>query len=215
MIEVKDITKTYGSGDTAFQALKGVSFTINDGEFVAIMGPSGSGKSTMMHILGCLDTPTRGEYFLDGKDVSKLTDEELAEIRKDKDRFRLPVVQSSARARRCCATSCCRSFMRVSAKRSAKRRARSALLSAGMGETQFMHKSQRAFRRPNPARRDCPRARERPDAHSCRRADRQPRHARPAKSCSARSKNSTTSTAARSCSSPTSPTSPSTPSASS
>ena len=84
MIEVTDITKTYGSGDTAFQALKGVSFTIEDGEFIAIMGPSGSGKSTLMHILGCLDTPTSGTYFLDGKDISKLNDEELADIRKDK-----------------------------------------------------------------------------------------------------------------------------------
>ena len=81
MIEVKDITKTYGSGDTAFQALKGVTFTIEDGEFIAIMGPSGSGKSTLMHILGCLDTPTSGTYHLNGKDVSKLTDDELADIR--------------------------------------------------------------------------------------------------------------------------------------
>src|SRR6185437_6248987 len=84
MIEIHDITKTYGQGDTEFQALKGVSFEIEDGEFVAIMGPSGSGKSTLMHILGCLDTPTTGKYKLDGKDVSKMTDEELAEIRKDK-----------------------------------------------------------------------------------------------------------------------------------
>src|ERR1700757_4778030 len=84
MIEIKDITKTYGEGDTAFQALKGVTFTIEDGEFVAIMGPSGSGKSTLMHILGCLDTPTSGTYRLDGKDVSKMNDEELADIRKDK-----------------------------------------------------------------------------------------------------------------------------------
>ncbi len=81
MIEVKNITKTYGSGDTAFQALKGVSFDIKDGEFVAIMGPSGSGKSTLMHMLGCLDTPTSGTYLLDGKDVSKLSDDELADIR--------------------------------------------------------------------------------------------------------------------------------------
>jgi putative ABC transport system ATP-binding protein len=84
MIEIKDITKQYGSGEATFKALKGVSFTIEDGEFVAIMGPSGSGKSTLMHILGCLDTPTTGSYHLDGKDVSKLSDEALAHIRKDK-----------------------------------------------------------------------------------------------------------------------------------
>lgn len=85
MIEVKNVTKTYSPGtDVAFQALKGVSFTIQDGEFVAIMGPSGSGKSTLMHILGALDTATSGEYFLDSKDVSTLSDDELADIRKDK-----------------------------------------------------------------------------------------------------------------------------------
>jgi putative ABC transport system ATP-binding protein len=84
MIEIKDITKTYGRGEMAFQALKGVSFTIEDGEFVAIMGPSGSGKSTMMNILGCLDTPTSGTYTLDGKDASKLDDDELAKIRSEK-----------------------------------------------------------------------------------------------------------------------------------
>lgn len=84
MIEVKNITKVYNSGAEPFEALKGVSFKIEEGEFVAIMGPSGSGKSTLMHILGALDSPTSGSYFLDGKDVSKLTDDELAEIRRDK-----------------------------------------------------------------------------------------------------------------------------------
>ncbi len=81
MIEIANITKTYGTGDAAYHALRGISFTIEDGEFVAIMGPSGSGKSTAMHILGCLDTPTSGSYKLNGKDVSKLSDDELAEIR--------------------------------------------------------------------------------------------------------------------------------------
>ena len=84
MIEVKNVTKLYKTGDVDFQALCGVSFTIEDGEFVAIMGPSGSGKSTLMHILGALDTPTSGTYLLDGKDVSKFSDDELADIRKDK-----------------------------------------------------------------------------------------------------------------------------------
>lgn len=84
MIEIKNIIKSYKTGTEDFFALKGVSLDIKDGEFVAIMGPSGSGKSTMMHILGALDNPTSGAYFLDGKDVSKLTDDELADIRKDK-----------------------------------------------------------------------------------------------------------------------------------
>jgi putative ABC transport system ATP-binding protein len=84
MIECKDIKKEYKTGEETTQVLKGLTFTINDGEYVAIMGPSGSGKSTLMHILGALDTPTSGTYFLDGKDVSKLGDHELAEIRKQK-----------------------------------------------------------------------------------------------------------------------------------
>lgn len=84
MIECKNINKIYKSGSVETQALKNVSFTIKDGEFVAIMGPSGSGKSTLMHIIGCLDTPTSGQYLLDEKDVSKLSDDELADIRMKK-----------------------------------------------------------------------------------------------------------------------------------
>jgi putative ABC transport system ATP-binding protein len=84
MIECEDISKTYVNGDVKTVALKGVSFKIEDGEFVAIMGPSGSGKSTLMNILGALDTSTSGKYYLDRKDVSKLSDDELANIRKNK-----------------------------------------------------------------------------------------------------------------------------------
>ncbi len=84
MIECKNITKIYKTEAGETPALKGVSFTIKDGEFLAIMGPSGSGKSTLMHILGCLDTPTSGEYSLDDRDVSTLSDDELADIRKNK-----------------------------------------------------------------------------------------------------------------------------------
>ncbi len=83
-IEVTSVTKTYTTGDVAFEALRGVSFSVDEGEFIAIMGPSGSGKSTLMHILGALDTPTSGTYFLDGKDISKHSDDELATIRKEK-----------------------------------------------------------------------------------------------------------------------------------
>jgi putative ABC transport system ATP-binding protein len=84
MIECKNITKTYRTGEIETRALKDVSITIQDGEFVAIMGPSGSGKSTLMHIIGCLDTPSDGTYLLDSHDVSKLTDDELADIRSQK-----------------------------------------------------------------------------------------------------------------------------------
>lgn len=84
MINVKNITKIYKSGDLETTALKGVSFEIEKGEFVAIMGPSGSGKSTLMHILGALDSPSSGEYILDGENVSALKDDELAEIRNKK-----------------------------------------------------------------------------------------------------------------------------------
>jgi len=84
MIECKDLVKIYKTGDQETTVLKNVSFKIESGEFVAIMGPSGSGKSTLMHILGALDTPTSGSYFLDGEDVSSLDDDALAEVRKKK-----------------------------------------------------------------------------------------------------------------------------------
>lgn len=84
MIECKNITKSYGVGDGVAQVLKGISLSVADGEFIAIMGPSGSGKSTLMNILGALDTPTSGEYYLAGEDVSKLSDDQLAEIRSRK-----------------------------------------------------------------------------------------------------------------------------------
>lgn len=84
MIECRNIQKVYNNSGNETVALKGVSFTIRDGEFVSIMGPSGSGKSTLMHILGALDAPTGGEYLLDGKDITHFSDDELAEIRRDK-----------------------------------------------------------------------------------------------------------------------------------
>ena len=84
MIEINDITKTYHMGDVEVNVLRGVSFGVNDGEMVAIMGPSGSGKSTLMNTLGCLDKPTSGSYKLDGVETSALNDEQLADIRNKK-----------------------------------------------------------------------------------------------------------------------------------
>ncbi|MEK7622084.1 MAG: ABC transporter ATP-binding protein [Patescibacteria group bacterium] len=84
MIEVENISKVYRDGEIKFRALDQISFEIKTGEFIAIMGPSGSGKSTLMHILGALDTPTSGTYRLDGRDISTLNDDELADIRRNK-----------------------------------------------------------------------------------------------------------------------------------
>ena len=149
MIEVKNVTKTYGSlserpsgrsGDTSFQALAGVSFAIDDGEFVAIMGPSGSGKSTLMHILGCLDTPTTGTYLLDNKDTSKLSDDELADIRRDKIGFVFQAFNLLPR------TTVLRNTMLPLvydhiAKAERQHRAETALQAAGLEKDHFYHLS--------------------------------------------------------------------------
>ena len=81
IIEVKNLKKKYQLGDLEVNALRGVSFDIDKGQFSAIMGPSGSGKSTLMHIIGCLDSPTSGEYLLNGKNVAKMSEDQLASIR--------------------------------------------------------------------------------------------------------------------------------------
>jgi putative ABC transport system ATP-binding protein len=84
LIEVRDVHKVYQMGQVEVQALRGVSLAVDQGELVSIMGPSGSGKSTLMHVLGCLDQVTSGQYLLDGVDVSSLDDDELAEVRNEK-----------------------------------------------------------------------------------------------------------------------------------
>src|SRR4030042_5962803 len=84
MIECKNLCKTYVNGDIKTQAVCGISFKIEKGEFVAIIGPSGSGKSTLMHILGALDTPTSGEYFLERKKISSFSEDELSDFRREK-----------------------------------------------------------------------------------------------------------------------------------
>ncbi len=140
MIEVKNITKTYDSGETSFQALKGVSFEIEDGEFIAIMGPSGSGKSTLMHIIGALDNPTSGKYFLDKKDVSKMTDDELADIRRDKVGFVFQSFNLLPRATVLRNVTLPLVYEGIKAEEREKR-AKEALLAAGFDESHFMHLS--------------------------------------------------------------------------
>ncbi|MEM3838149.1 MAG: ABC transporter ATP-binding protein [Fervidicoccaceae archaeon] len=84
LIKLEEVHKIYRQGDAVFSALRGVSLTINEGDFIAIMGPSGSGKSTLLNIMGLLDRPTRGRIYIEGKDVSKLNDKALAKIRNQK-----------------------------------------------------------------------------------------------------------------------------------
>ncbi|MCC6261442.1 MAG: ATP-binding cassette domain-containing protein, partial [Anaerolineales bacterium] len=84
VIEARELRKTYRMGEIDVEALRGVSFKVQRGEIVSIMGPSGSGKSTMMNTLGCLDRPTSGEYILDGESVGEMNDDQLASVRNRK-----------------------------------------------------------------------------------------------------------------------------------
>ena len=84
VISIRNLVKTYVVGEVEVRALRGVSLDVKPGEFLSVTGPSGSGKSTLMHILGCLDRPTSGQYFLDGQDVSQMSKDQLAEVRNNK-----------------------------------------------------------------------------------------------------------------------------------
>ncbi len=140
MIEAKDIAKRYGEGDNAFYALKAATFTIQDGEFVAIMGPSGSGKSTLMHMLGCLDTPTSGTYMLDGKDVSSMTEEALAEVRNEHIGFVFQSFNLLPRATVLRNVMLPLLYAGIPV-REREERARKVLLATGLTERHFTHKS--------------------------------------------------------------------------
>src|SRR5215213_9824392 len=98
LISMRDIWKTYQMGSEQVHALHGVSFDVQKGEYLAIIGPSGSGKSTLMNLIGCLDTPTKGEYWINGKNVSEMDDDELARIRNMEIGFVLQTFNLLARA---------------------------------------------------------------------------------------------------------------------
>jgi len=131
VIDIREITKVYQMGEMEVRALRGVNLTVYAGEFISIMGPSGSGKSTMMHILGALDQPTSGSYYLDGVDVAKLNDRELADIRNRKIGF---VFQSFNLLKRTSAQRQVELPLVYAAGRGERsRRARAALEAVGLG----------------------------------------------------------------------------------
>jgi putative ABC transport system ATP-binding protein len=130
VIDIRDITKIYKMGDIEVQALRGVSLKVFEGEFISIMGPSGSGKSTMLQILGALDQPTDGEYYLDGVNVAKLKDTELATIRNKKIGF---VFQSFNLLRRTTALRQVELPLIYSGASNRTKRAKAALEAVGLG----------------------------------------------------------------------------------
>ncbi|MBL8115996.1 MAG: ABC transporter ATP-binding protein [Anaerolineae bacterium] len=131
VIDIQDITKMYRMGEIEVHALRGVSLKIYEGEFLSIMGPSGSGKSTLMNILGCLDQPTSGAYFLDGEDVSKLSERDLARVRNKKIGF---VFQSFNLLKRTSALRQVELPLIYSGTPGRTKRARAALESVGLGQ---------------------------------------------------------------------------------
>ncbi|MGA9312879.1 MAG: ABC transporter ATP-binding protein [Pseudonocardiaceae bacterium] len=133
MIQLADITKAYQMGKVEVPVLHGLDLTINDGEMVAIMGPSGSGKSTLMNILGCLDIPTSGRYLLDGTDVSRLSNNQLAKVRSRKIGF---VFQSFNLIPRTTAARNVELPLIYAGIRDRRRSARLALEQVGLGERQ-------------------------------------------------------------------------------
>jgi putative ABC transport system ATP-binding protein len=140
MINCENISKSYFSGEIETEVLKGINFKIDKGEFVSIIGPSGSGKSTLMHILGALDTPTSGKYFLDDRDVSSLSEDELAKTRQEKIGF---VFQSFNLLQRATVIRNVILPMIYAGipKEEREIKAKQALIQAGLGESHFNHLS--------------------------------------------------------------------------
>ena len=176
VIELREIVKTYAIGEIEVQALRGVSLTVERGDFVAIMGASGSGKSTLMNIIGCLDVPTRGWYWLDGVDVRKLDESALSQVRSRKIGFVFQSFNLIARTSALANVELPLSYMGVKS-RERRERALAALEAVGLAD-RAAARAERALRRPAAARRRRTRARHEPGADPRRRADGQPRQRR-------------------------------------
>jgi putative ABC transport system ATP-binding protein len=133
VVDVRSLTKVYKMGEVEVHALRGLSLTIQQGEGIAVMGPSGSGKSTLMNILGCLDRPSSGEYFLDGVDVAQMNDDQLAQVRNRKVGF---IFQSFNLLPRASALTNVELPMRYSgiSARERRQRAKDALAAVGLGD---------------------------------------------------------------------------------
>ena len=173
MIELEGITKVYRTGSQSLEALRGISLKIGKGEFVSIMGPSGSGKSTLMNIVGCLDTPTAGEYLLDGDEVAGLTFDQLAAVRNRKIGF---VFQNFNLLPYATAWENVELPMLFDGKNGKKRRERVTELLNAVGLFDWRdHRPIGAFGRPAAAHRPGPGPGQRPAHPARRRADGQPR----------------------------------------
>jgi putative ABC transport system ATP-binding protein len=174
VIVVEDLWRTYDMGsEQQVQALRGISMRIKHNEYVAIMGPSGSGKSTLMNLIGCLDTPSKGKYWLNGQLVSELDDDQLARIRNKEIGFVFQTFNLLARASSLHNVELPLIYNGTpTAERIA--RAKESLTNVGL-ERSHEPQAQRALRRSAPARRHCPRPRQPALHHPRRRAHRQPR----------------------------------------
>ena len=155
VISIRDLVKTYHVGEVTVRALRGANVDVEAGEFVAVTGPSGSGKSTLMHILGCLDRPTSGSYVLDGKDVSRMSKDELAIVRNRKIGFVFQGFNLLSRTTALDNVELPLLYNGVEKLKASERhqRAMEALEAVGLGE-RFPSLSQPAVRRAAAARRD-------------------------------------------------------------